>query len=295
MKKIILTWLAINIFWMAQCGNQVKLVAEHAELVLVSDQFGFTEGPASDTSGNVYFTDIPNNSLYKLDLEKGTELVHPDMPGCNGLAFDNNEKLIVCGHNLGRDLYEFNLETKESKVLTEQYEGQKYNSPNDLWIDKKNGVYFTDPRYGNRDNLEMGTEQVYYLSPDRKKTTRVTHDLVKPNGILGTDKGKKLLIADPGASIVFLYKVKRDGTLKKKKVFLENEKVDGMAIDELGNIYITTDDVKVYNKKGFLVEVINTPEPPTNVCFGGKDFKTLVITARKHVYTLKMNVEGSRY
>jgi len=282
--------LTINVY----SGNQIKLIAEDAELTMVSDQFNFTEGPASDTMGNIYFTDIPNNTIYKFSNDSVLSVFMDSVPG-NGLAFDNNEILIVCGHNGGRNIYSIDLKTLKITSLIADFNGKKFNSPNDLWIDKENGIYFTDPRYGNRDNMEMENEQVYYLSPDRKTVIRVTEDLEKPNGVYGIDKGKKLLIADHGAGKVYIYNIKKGGNLNGKKVFIDSENVDGMTLDELGNIYITSGDVKIYNKNGFLIEVIHTPESPTNVCFGGKDFKTLFITERNKVYTIKMNVKGKRY
>ena len=294
MKKLVYLFCLILVSQILHASNQVKLVAEHAVLNTISDEFGFTEGPASDTAGNVYFTDIPNNKIYKYSVDGELSIYKDSMPG-NGLAFDRNEKLIVCGHNGKRNVYSIQINTGEIKVLAAQYDNKKFNSPNDLWIDENNGIYFTDPRYGNRDNMEMETEQVYYLSPDRKSVIRVTNDLVKPNGVYGINNGKKLLIADAGAGIVYLFSVKQDGSLGSKKIFIENESVDGMTTDEMGNVYITSEDVKIYNKHGFLIEVIKTPENPTNVCFGGKDRKTLFITERKQVYTIKMNVKGSRY
>jgi len=294
MKNILLFICFVFVIVKVNGSNQPKLIAEHAELELVSDQFSFTEGPASDTIGNVYFTDIPNNTIYKYDINGELTVIMANMPG-NGLAFDKKEQLVVCGHNGGRNLYNIDIQNKDTNVIISKYGGKKFNSPNDLWIDEQNGIYFTDPRYGNRDDMEMGTEQVYYLSPDRNSIIRVTDDLERPNGVYGIHNGKKLLVADPGAGNVYIYNIKKDGSLSGKKVFIKNEGVDGMTVDENGNIYITSEHVKIYNKGGFLIEVIRTPENPTNVCFGSKDFKTLFITERKKVYKIKMNVKGGRY
>ena len=294
MKNLIITITGILTALNVLAANQLKLVAEHAELTVVSDQFGFTEGPASDTAGNVYFTDIPNNIIYKYTTD-GLLSVFMDSVSCNGLAFDINEKLIVCGHNGGRNIFSIDIKSNKITELATQIEGKKFNSPNDLWIDANNGIYFTDPRYGNQDNMELETEQVYYVSPDKKSVLKVTDDLVKPNGVYGIEKGKKLLVADHGAGKVYVYNIKKDGALSGKKLFIDNENVDGITVDELGNIYITSTDVKIYNKNGFLIEVVKTPESPTNVSFGGNDLKTLFITERKKVYSLKMNVKGNRY
>lgn len=292
--KNILIILSLVMCSVLLASNSKELIAENAKLELIFDQFAFTEGPASDTLGNVYFTDIPDNTIYVYTKNNDLQVFMRDVPG-NGLAFDNKEKLIVCGHNGGRNIYAIDILTKEKTTLIEEFSNQKFNSPNDLWIDAQNGIYFTDPRYGKRDNMELNTEQVYYLSPDRSKVIKVTEDLRRPNGIYGIDNGEKLLIADNEAGIVYIYNVKKDGSLTGKKKFIVNERVDGMTVDQYGNIYITSENVKIYNNKGLLIEEIKTPEHPTNVCFGGADFKTLYITERKKVYKIKMNVMGARY
>ena len=176
-------------------------------------------------------------------------------------------------------------------VLVDKYQNKKFNSLNDLWIDPKGGVYFTDPRYGRRDNLDQDGEHVYYLSPDRKSIVRVIDDMVRPNGIIGTRNGKRLYVTDHGGKKTFVYTINKDGTLSKKKLFAP-EGSDGMTIDNEGNIYLTTNAVAVYNKKGEKVETIKVPEGPANVTFGGKDKKTLFITARTSLYSVRMRVKG---
>ena len=134
-------------------------------------------------------------------------------------------------------------------------------------------------------------EHVYYLSPDRKKLVRVVEDIVKPNGIIGTADGKKLYIADTGTYKVYVYRINDDGTLSDKKVFA-SERCDGMTIDSRGNIYLSTELVAVYDSTGALVETIEVPERPANVCFGGADGRTLFITARTSLYSVRMKVKG---
>ena len=176
-------------------------------------------------------------------------------------------------------------------MLTDAYQRKKLNSPNDLWIDTNGGVYFTDPRYGNQQGLEQDGFHVYYISPDRKKVTRVLDNLVKPNGVLGTADGKLLYVADPGANKSFVYRIVGNGQLEKlRTVFPEGS--DGMTLDERGNLYLTRGGVRIYSPQGRLVTTISTPEGPSNVCFGGKDRKTLFITARTGFYSLRMNVRG---
>ena len=184
-----------------------------------------------------------------------------------------------------------NPQSLKLTVLADKYDGKRFNSLNDLWIDLKGGIYFTDPRYGNRDNMEQDGEHVYYLSPDRKNVIRVIDDMVRPNGIIGTRNGKVLYVTDHGGKKTFVYTINADGTLSNKKLFA-SEGSDGMTIDNEGNVYLTTSAVTVYNKKGEKIETIEVPERPANVCFGGKDRHTLFITAQKSLYALQMRVKG---
>jgi len=270
--------------------NEVQSVtAPNAQVQKLAGDFKFIEGPAGDDDGNIYFTDIPNNRIHKWSVDGKLSTFRENSGGANGLFFDAAGNLLACeGGN--RQLVAINPKGKV-RVLAESYDNKKLNSPNDLWIDPKGGVYFTDPRYGNRDNLEQDGEHVYYLTPDRNKLIRVIDDMVRPNGIIGTPDGSLLYVADLGDKKTFVYTIKPDGTLIAKKLFAP-EGSDGMTIDNEGNIYLTTDAVHVYDAKGQLIEKIEIPERPANVCFGGVDKKTLFITARTSLYSVPMRVKG---
>lgn len=136
-------------------------------------------------------------------------------------------------------------------------------------------------------------EYVYYVSPDRKRIIRVINDMVRPNGIIGTSDGKTLYVADYGGGKTFEYNINEDGTLSNKKLFAP-EGSDGITMDNQGNIYFTTSVVVVYNKNGEKIETIKVPEQPSNVCFGGKDKRTLFITARTSLYSLRMRVASGQ-
>jgi gluconolactonase len=173
--------------------------------------------------------------------------------------------------------------------MAEGYDGKSFNSPNDLWESPKGGYYMTDPRYGSRDNLPQDGEHVYYIGGDGKKVVRVVDDMVRPNGVTGTEDGSILYVADQGAGKTYMYSILEDGTLADKQLFAD-EGSDGMTVDSGGNVYLTNSAVKVYNPAGRLIETIEVPENPTNVCFGGRDGKTLYITAQTSVYKLEMRV-----
>jgi gluconolactonase len=160
-----------------------------------------------------------------------------------------------------------------------------------------NGIYFTDPfykrEYWNRKDMEQDGQHVYYLSPDRKNLKRVAQDLTQPNGIIGAPDGKYLYISDIGDRKTYIYTIQKDGSLTDKKLFCEAGS-DGITLDSEGNLYLTGRGVMVYNKDGKLIERIQINEPWTaNVSFGGKDKKTLFITASKGLYAVKTRVKGA--
>lgn len=290
MSRTVLTYVVLVVLVIAAANygaEKASVVAEGAKVEKLACGFKFTEGPAADAQGNIFFTDIPNNRIHKWTLDGELITFKKDSGGANGLFFDKKGNLLVCeGDN--RRLVSIGRNGRK-KVLADKYDDKPLNSPNDLWPDPQGGIYFTDPRYGDRGGMEQGGEHVYYLTPDRKKLIRVIDDLVQPNGIIGTADGKTLYVADYGGKKTFVYSINEDGTLSNKKLFA-SEGSDGMAIDNEGNIYLTTGAVSVYNKNGEKIETIEVPEQPSNVCFGGKDKNTLFITARTSLYSVRMRV-----
>jgi len=271
------------------CAEKLSVVAEGAKVVKLAGGFKFTEGPAADAEGNVFFTDIPNNRIHKWSLDGKLYTFRKDSGAANGLFFDKSGNLLACeGDN--RRLTSISPDGKV-KVLADKYKNKKFNRPNDLWIDPQGGVYFTDPYFGDRGDMEQDGEHVYYLSGDRKRIIRVVDDMVRPNGVIGTADGKLLYVADYAGRKTFVYRINEDGTLSRKKLFAP-EGMDGMTIDNEGNVYLTTNVVAVYNKNGEKIETIEVPEQPSNLCFGGKDRRTLFITARTSLYSVQMRVSG---
>jgi gluconolactonase len=267
-----------------------SLVAAGATVKKMAGDFKFTEGPAGDAVGNVYFSDIPNNRILKWSLDGKLSTFLENSGGANGLYFDKNGNLLACQGEARRLV---SISPKgEITVLADKYHGKKLNSPNDLWIDPKGGVYFSDPRYGNRAGMEQDGEHVYYLKPDHKTVIRVISDMVRPNGLIGTPNGRTLYVTDEGGGKTYAYKVNKDGTLSGKQLFAP-EGADGMTIDNKGNVYLATKVVAIYNKKGKKLEEIPVPEQPSNITFAGKDNNTLFITARTSFYAVDMQVKGA--
>jgi gluconolactonase len=283
--------LAVTI---AGCGertaaDRLSIVAPEAKVQKIAGGFKFTEGPAVDAQGNIFFTDIPNNRIHKWSLDGRLSTFLEDSGRANGLFFDKEGNLLACAGGRGQ-LLSIDPQGKVT-VIADKYEGKPFNSPNDLWRHPKGGIYFTDPRYGQRNDLPQDGEHVYYLSADRKRLIRVIDDMVRPNGIIGTVGGKRLYVADHGANRTYVYIINPDGTLSDKRLFAPQGS-DGMTLDERGNVYLTKNEVLVFDSAGKQIETIEVPEKPSNVCFGGKDKKTLFITARTSLYSLRMQVKG---
>jgi gluconolactonase len=262
-----------------------KNVSFESNVKKLAGGFKFTEGPAADKKGNVYFTDIPNSRIHKWSVDGKLSTFKENSGRANGLFFDKKSNLLACEGGTGK-LVSISPNGKTT-VLVDSYKTKPFNSPNDLWIDPNGGIYFTDPRYGSRDDLPQDGEHVYYLSADRKNIIRVIDDMVRPNGIIGTADGKLLYVADHGAQKTYSYKINADGTLSGKKLFAKQVS-DGLTLDENGNVYLTGKAVFIYDPSGKLIKTIEVPERPSNVCFGAKDKKTLFITARKSLYSIKM-------
>ncbi|MBT4694162.1 MAG: SMP-30/gluconolactonase/LRE family protein [Planctomycetaceae bacterium] len=278
-------------FWSSSCDAQTKDLSElvGGTVNQLASGFKFTEGPAADRQGNVYFTDIPNERIMIWSID-GELKTHRENTGrANGLYFTPNGLLLACEGGARRM-------TSQSpkgriKVLTDSYEGGKYNSPNDLWIDQWGGVYFTDPRYGSQDGKEQDGFHVYYIAPNGKTVSRVIDDHVKPNGIIGTSDNKTLYVADAGGGKTYAYSIIGPGKIITKRLLCESGS-DGMTLDHLGNLYLTTSSVRVFNSTGKDLGNIAVPEGPANVTFGGEDYSTLFITAKTGLYSVKMKVHG---
>jgi gluconolactonase len=271
------------------------VVQDGAKLEKVASDYKFTEGPASDAAGNVFFTDQPNDRIVKWNAADGKLTTFKQPCGrSNGLCFDKQGNLWACADEKN-ELWKIAPDGAVSVVLKE-YQGKLLNGPNDVWIRPDGGLYFSDPfykrPYWKRGPVEQDGKHVYYLAPDGKTLTRVTTDLQQPNGVIGTPDGKTLYVADIGAKKTYAYDIQPDGTLTNKRLFCEAGS-DGMTLDNEGNVYLTGKGVLVFDKTGKQIEHIEVAEPWTaNVCFGGKDGHTLFITAGKSVYTLRMRVAG---
>jgi gluconolactonase len=275
----------------------VNLMAEGAKVEVLSEGYAFTEGPAVDREGNVFFTDQPNDRIVKYTATDGSfsDWLKPSGRS-NGTFFDKVGNLITCADEKN-ELWSI-APDKKVTVLLSDFGGKLLNGPNDLWLRPDGNFYFTDPLYKRdywkRDKArQQPGEYVYFFDMKTKKAVPVATDLKQPNGIIGTPDGKTLYVADIAAHKTYSYTVKTDGTLENKTLFCDMGS-DGMTIDAEGNVYLTGNGVTIFDKTGKKLLNIPIPEAWTgNVSFAGKDRQLLFITASKKVYGVKMRVKGA--
>lgn len=292
---LFITLLCVPIILAAQDRSLIK---EGATVVKLADGFGFTEGPAVDKNGNIYFTDQPNDKILKWSVaDKQLSEFLTNTGRANGLYFDKKGNLLSCS-DMDNEMWKIRMDGKH-EVIVSAFENKKLNGPNDLWIHPKGGIYFTDPlyvrNYWTRDSkMQQEGQSVYYLSPDYKKLVPVDANLEQPNGIVGDSRGEQLYVADIKAGKTYVYQIQKNGMLANRKLFVSMGS-DGMTIDELGNLYLTGNGVTVFNPSG--EKILHIPIDANwtaNLCFGGKDMKTLFITASENLYSIEMNVAGVR-
>lgn len=278
----------------SQESNLSHILKRGITPVKLSGEFSFTEGPAADNEGNVYFTDQPNDRIMIWSVKGKLSTFMQPSGRSNGMFFDVKGNLWACADEKN-ELWCI-APDKKIEVVVSKYDDKLLNGPNDLWIAPDGSIYFTDPFYKRPwwKHTERPQEKqcVYYLSPDHKTLKMIVDDLVQPNGIIGTPDGKTLYIADIGAGKTWSYTIQGNGILTDKKLFCEQGS-DGMTIDAEGNIYLTGKGVTIYDKTGKRIGNIPIPEPWTaNICFGGKDRKSLFITASKGLYMINTRMKG---
>ena len=288
-------FLLFNNQLFCQEDNLNMILEPGAKLEKLAGGFSFTEGPTADKKGNVYFTDQPNDRIFLWNDKTALTFFKEPSGRSNGLALDAEGNLWSCADEKNEVLRI--SPDKKAEVMAGGYDGKLFTGPNDLWISPSGGVYITDPFYSrtwwSHTQMPQEKQRVYYLKPDHKTIIVVADDLLQPNGIVGTPDGKTLFVADIRGGKTWSYTVNSDGTLSNKRLFCEMGS-DGMTIDSKGNIYLTGKGVTVFDKTGKKLGNIPVPESWTsNVCFGGKNRKTLYITASKGFYKINLKVKGT--
>lgn len=281
-----------------------ELWPANPEIKKVAEGFKFTEGPALGADGKIYFSDIPNEHIHVFDPATGATSLHREQTHrANGLMFTPAGALLACEGGARR------LTRQEGRsevtVLADSFDGKTFNAPNDLDIDGKGGIYFTDPGYGRKpEEMPLGVEGVYYATPDKDRTkpakvVRVIDDLVRPNGVLVSNDKSVLYVIDNAANSLWAYDIQDDGKVKNGRKLCEFDPKetrggDGLTSDEFGNLYVAANGIYVISPEGKHLGVIAIPERPANCVFGARGSRTLYVTARTALYAVKLNVDGRR-
>ncbi len=273
------------------------LVADGAKLQLLTSDCKFTEGPAADATGRVYFTDQPNNRIMVADLDGSVKTFMENAGHSNGMYFDSEWNLIACADEKN-ELWEIKS-NGEHRVIFKAPASEALNGPNDLWINSEDVIYFTDPFYKrpwwDHQNQPREIRGLYQVQIDGTELKLLDGDFKQPNGIVGDSKNSLLYVADIGDTKIYVYPIKYDGSLGQRKLFCEDQS-DGLTLDSEGNLYVTNKNgVTIYDRSGKSLGSIATGKSWTaNVCFGGADNKTLFITASDSAFSLRMKVSGMR-
>ncbi|MCM2373343.1 SMP-30/gluconolactonase/LRE family protein [Aporhodopirellula aestuarii] len=303
-RRRLLFSLLVAAISLAACGisqaEQSDSISPTGAVKQILTGFAFTEGPAVTSDGTLYFTDIPNATIHQFNPNGFLRVFTDQSRHANGLWPLSDGGLLAC--EMDGAVVRYNLADGSREVLTDSYEGVRYNACNDLVVDASGGIYFTDPHYRAPTPLPQKVRAVYYRSSDGK-VSRLTGDLAAPNGI-GLSLDEKTLYVIPSMqSEMLAFDIEQPGKISGQRTFCRLAQPegtsgtggDGMAMDERGNLYITTHlGVQIFSPAGEPLGTVAFAERPANVTFGGDDFKMMVVTAQKSVYAVPMPIAGSR-
>jgi gluconolactonase len=258
--------------------------------------FQFLEGPVWNGKGALYFSDQNAAKTYKYVPGKGFSIIHSGQI-TNGMAMDSTGYLMVCEMGTTNEVVQMDTLGVVKKIMVKNYNNKAFDNPNDLCIDKRGGIYFSDPTWGTQ---TQDKQAVYYIKPTGE-CIRISGDFIKPNGICLSPDKKLLYVDDSNDKNVSVFDVQPDGTAINKRVFCVLKVnagavsgADGMRVDSEGTLYIASGvGLQVFDKNGVTIKIISIPETPSNVAFGGKDLKTLFITAGTSLYSMPVVVSGN--
>ncbi|MCX7423675.1 MAG: SMP-30/gluconolactonase/LRE family protein [Planctomycetia bacterium] len=288
----------------ARADETESLIAPGEKVQKLAGDMKFTEGPTwIPAKKALVFSDIPNSKLMQWKEGEGLSVFRQSEQS-NGNILDLEGRLISCQH-AARNLVR--TEANGSiKVLVDKFDGKRLNSPNDVAVRSDGTLWFTDPSWGLTGPADLPGHWVFKLDPATGKVEPVIKDLAMPNGINFSPDETRLYVADTGGHPkhpdpafhklpggIHCYEVSKDGKLGKK-LFQIEQGSDGMTVDVKGNLYTTHGKVHVYNADGKKLETIDVPEGPANVTFGGDDYKTLFITAKTSLYSVRMKNAGAK-
>lgn len=290
--------LAVSLSGFSQAKVELAGVVETgAQPELVQEGFMFTEGPVGTANGGLYFSDLRANRTFRLEATGKIAVFRENTNGSNGLALMRNGDLLAAEGDAKRIT---RIDQKGNvTTLTETGDGRPFLAPNDLIVDSKGGIYFTDP--GPRPVVPGRKVYVYYLPAGSSRAITITDQIARPNGLTVTRDGKTLIVDDTLGDTVFQFDVQPDGSTKNKRPFAvlhdvpagQESGADGMALDREGRLYVSTvTGIQVFDASGKYLGTIHVPRQPANLAFSGPGKRTLYITAREGLYRLKMAAQG---
>ncbi len=279
-----------------------QLLEPGTKMERIVDSCKFTEGPAVDKDGNLFFSDGANNRIMKFSADGKLSEFRKPAGRTNGMAFDHEGRLLMCqsnGEGGGRRVARLEKDGKET-VLADTFDGQKFYAPNDVCVDAKGRIYFTDMNTSTRKDKDDLPSGVYRIDAPGK-VVRIIEGLGRPNGLAFSPDSKLLYVSDRSTQKLHRYKVKENGDVEADGIvydFSPDRGVDGMRLDVKGNIWAAAGQGKttglfVVSPEGKLLLHHPVPEFSTNLCFGGKDNKDLYFTATTSVYKFRTTIAGA--
>jgi len=287
-------------FEVAQEPQFRKLLPRDAKLAKIAGDLKFVEGPVwLDRDGGILvFSDIPANRMYQWSADGGLKEFRDPSHHANGNTTDRKAKVLyTCEHGARRVTR--TAPGAAPVTLVERFRNQRLNSPNDVVLKRDGTIWFTDPDYGiQREQREQEANFVFRFHPETKELNAVARDFDKPNGLCFSPDEKRLYVADSGSPRhIRVFDVEWDNTLSNGRIFCKIDRggPDGIRADREGRIWSSAGDgVQIFDVRGGLIGKILTPESPANLCFGGKNGRTLFITARTSVYAIETDTKGAR-
>lgn len=288
--------MATTISWAAAGGAAGDFLAPEAQITKAVGGCKFTEGPAVDAQGNLFFSDGPNDRIMKRTPDGVVSIFRQPCGATNGMKFDAQGRLVMCqssGAKGRRRVARLELDGSEIS-LADSYDGKRLNAPNDLTIDRQGRIYFTDIAAAVGDKPPELSSGVYRIDGPGE-VVRVIADLQRPNGIVIAPDNKAIYVSDRGVQKLHRYRVSEDGGLTPDGIvydFSPDRGIDGMCLDVDGNIVAAAGQGKttglfVVSPQGKLLFHQPLPEFATNVAFAGDDFRDLYMTATTSVYHVR--------
>lgn len=322
MKKIII--VSITLLSILSCKEKQKNVSQEsavakeqiftisnimfpdAEIKELASGLQFLEGPIWDkNNGRLIFSEVNGNKLHQWTADKGLEVFLEPSGYTGGNVFDNDGNIISCQGG-ARQIVRISPD-KTMEVLVSEFEGEKFNSPNDVVVKSDGTIWFTDPDYGLlavygekvNDYKELDSFHIFRYDPNTKEVVSLDSTLSKPNGLVFSRDESQLYVgnSEEGDRKLIVFDISDQNTLSNKKVLSGIESstwgIDGLKMDIEGNLYAACGDgVNVFTPDGKLVGKIKTSFEVTNLCFGGNDNKTLFFTGHSGLYSIQLSIQG---